>query len=84
MKTTLLRPGLYVTLKYSNFATKYFENKIVLIYYFFCKSSFYGADVSVSYFIFVQCRIVRYIIAMKYFTVYHTTVEYSTIYFSTV
>ena len=45
MKTTLLRPGLYVTLKYSNFATKYFKNMIVLIYYFFCKSSFYGADV---------------------------------------
>ena len=52
MKTTLLRPGLYVTLKYSNFATKYFKYKIVLIYYFFCKSSFYGADVSISYFIF--------------------------------
>ena len=52
MKTTLLRPGLYVTLKYSNFATKYFKNKIVLIYYFVFKSSFYSEDVSVSYFIF--------------------------------
>ena len=52
MKTKFLRPGLFVTLKYSNFATKYFRNNIVLVYYFPCKSAFYGADVSVSYFIF--------------------------------
>ena len=53
MKTKFLRPDVFVTLKYSNFATKYFKNNIVLVYYFPCKSAFYGAYVSVSYFIFV-------------------------------
>ena len=52
MKTKFLRPGLFVTLKYSNFATKYFRNNIVLVSYFPCKLAFYGADVSISYFIF--------------------------------
>ena len=52
MKTKFLRPDLFVTLKYSNFAKKYFENNIGLVYYFPCKSAFYGADMSVSYFIF--------------------------------
>ena len=40
MKTKFLKPNLFVTLKYSNFATKYFENDIVLVYYFPRKSDF--------------------------------------------
>ena len=51
MKTKFLRPGLFVTLKYSNFVTKYFRKDMVLVNYFPCKSAFYGADVSISYFI---------------------------------
>ena len=54
METTLLSPCLFVTLKYSNFATDYFRNMIVLVYYFLCKSLFYGADVAISYLIFAH------------------------------
>ena len=56
MKTLFSRRSLLVMLKSLNFATKKFRNEIVLVFYFLGKSSFYGADVSISYFIFAPMK----------------------------
>ena len=58
MKTMFLRLDLFVILKYSHFATNSCKVKIGLVHYFPYKSTLYGADVSVSFFIFAQLQVI--------------------------